>query len=287
MLFLIQVTMFLFIASGCYLIITSQMQLATHKSMKAAKAFNRNNKNLVESDVFLTTIAAFLANYIKMDPYKRKRLEADLKCLNITTSPELYRATALIKSGMVLLGVIPCLILFPVASVGFMAASIILYFKSESDIREQLRKKKDEIEFELPRFVSTLKQELMSSRDVLAILDNYKKNAGDSMKQELDITVADMRSGNYEAALLRFEGRLSIPALSDIIRGLIGVLRGDNNVHYFEMLSHDLDVLEVQRLENLAMKQPGKIKKYLFLLLMCLIIMYITILGVYTITSIM
>ena len=118
----------------------------------------------------------------------------------------------------------------------------------------------------------------------MTILSSYKKNAGKSLRDELEITVADMRSGNYEAALLRFEGRSSIASLSDIVRGLIGVLRGDNNVAYFEMLSHDLDVLEVQRLENLAMRQPGKIKKYLFLLLVCLLFMYLTILGVYAYT---
>jgi Flp pilus assembly protein TadB len=272
---------FVFTAVGLYNIVSGQLELASNKAVKVALAFNKRSDKAKDKDVVLTTLSTNLAKLIRMDPYKRKKFEADLKSLNISMSPEVYKAMAIVKSGSILIGVIPCLIFIPILSFVFIGAAFITYFKSDSDIKEQLRKKKEDIEFELPRFASTIKQELSSSRDVLTILENYKKNAGESLQRELDITVADMRSGNYEAALLRFEGRVSISALSDIIRGLIGVLRGDNNVNYFEMLSHDLDVLEIQRLENIAQKQPGKIKKYLFLLLMCTLVMYVTILGVY------
>ena len=61
----------------------------------------------------------------------------------------------------------------------------------------------------------------------------------------------------YEAALTRFEARFNSPLLSDIVRGLIGVLRGDNGVHYFQMLSHDMKQLELQRLK--AKGKPGKV----------------------------
>jgi hypothetical protein len=279
MLLLIYGITFLLITLGTYSVITARLGIATAKAVKTAQAYDKNSR--LDEDIILTTLSLKLAKYIRMDNYKRKKFEADLKTLNITMSPELYRATAIVKSFRILIGAIPCLIIFPIAAFGFILAAIIVYYKNDNAIKEQLQMKKEDIEFELPRFASTLKQELSASRDVLTILDNYRKNAGDSLRQELEITIADMRSGNYEAALLRFEGRIAISSLSDILRGLIGVLRGDNNVAYFEMLSHDLDVLEVQRLENIAMKQPGKIKKYMFMLLICTILMYITILGMY------
>lgn len=37
-----------------------------------------------------------------------------------------------------------------------------------------------------------------------------------------------MKTGNYENALIHFETRIGSPMLSDVIRGLIGVLRGDD-----------------------------------------------------------
>ena len=58
-----------------------------------------------------------------------------------------------------------------------------------------------------------------------------------------------MRSSSYEAALTRFEARLNSPMLSDVVRGLIGVLRGDNSVVYFQMLAHDFKQIELQKLK--------------------------------------
>jgi hypothetical protein len=56
-------------------------------------------------------------------------------------------------------------------------------------------------------------------------------------------------------------------------------MRGDNGVVYFQMLSHDLKQLEIQRLKIVAMKRPGKIKKYSFYMLMCFLFMYLAIIG--------
>ncbi len=60
------------------------------------------------------------------------------------------------------------------------------------------------------------------------MLEHYKENAGAAFR-ELDIVCADMRSSSYEAALTRFEARLNSPQLSDVVRGLIGVLRGERS----------------------------------------------------------
>ena len=43
------------------------------------------------------------------------------------------------------------------------------------------------------------------SRDVLKILTSYRRVAGRDFGAELDQTIADMKTGNYENALIRFE----------------------------------------------------------------------------------
>lgn len=123
--------------------------------------------------------------------------------------------------------------------------------------------------------MATITQELAASRDVLSMVESYKRNAGQTFAAELDILTADMRSGSYEAALTRFEARFNSPLLSDIIRGLIGALRGDNGVAYFQMLSHDMKQLELQRLKAQAMKIPPKIRVFSFLMLMCFLMTYL------------
>jgi tight adherence protein C len=86
-----------------------------------------------------------------------------------------------------------------------------------------------------------------------------------------------MRSSSYEAALTRFEARINSPMLSDITRGLIGVLRGDDGAMYFQMLAHDMKQLELQRLKARAMKIPPKIRVFSFIMLMCFLMTYIAI----------
>lgn len=120
---------------------------------------------------------------------------------------------------------------------------------------------------------------------MLSILETYKANAGTSFKKELEITVADMKSGSYESAITRFEARIGSSSLSDVTRGLIGVLRGDDGVVYFQMLTHDLKQLEIQRLKTLAMKRPGKIRKYSFAMLFCFMLMYLSVMFIEIIST--
>ena len=163
--------------------------------------------------------------------------------------------------------------------------SILLYFKESRKAEEKVTERREKIEGELPRFVATVEQELGASRDVLTILENYKRHAGPDFARELDVLTADMRSSSYEAALVRFEGRLASPMLSDIVRGLIGVLRGDDGRVYFQMLSHDMKQLELQRLKAQAAKIPPKIRVYSFVMLVCFMLIYIVVILMQILTS--
>ena len=170
--------------------------------------------------------------------------------------------------------------IFPIIAPVTVFLSIAVYFKEIKTAEDKVKNRREEIEYELPRFASTLTQELKASRDILSILESYKQNAGSSMKRELEITVADMKSGSFEGALTRFETRLGSSVLSEVVRGLISVLRGDDGVVYFQMLAHDLKQLELQRLKTIAAKQPSKIRKYSFAMLICFVFMYLVVMGI-------
>ncbi len=70
---------------------------------------------------------------------------------------------------------------------------------------------------------------------------------------------------------------LTLPMLSDVVRGLIGVLRGDDGAMYFQMLSHDFKQMELQHLKKEAQKIPPKIRVFSFLMLVCFIVTYLAI----------
>ena len=270
----------LFFAMGLYLVLAAVFHVPTYRATKAVlNTVKKNKKQAKNSDAVLMELASKLAKVLPMDDYKRRKLAATLKSAEIPLTAEQYVSLAMVKAGLVLLGIIPCLFIAPIISPAFVIAGIGIYFSESSKAEKKITARREEIEYELPRFVATLTQELQASRDVLSMLETYQKNAGAALKNELAITVTDMRTGNFEGALTRFEARVSSAMLSDVVRGLIGVLRGDDGVAFFRMLSHDMKQLELQRLKKLAMERPPKIRRYSFLLLGCMLLLYIGVMG--------
>ncbi|MCH5248393.1 MAG: secretion protein F [Lachnospiraceae bacterium] len=270
----------IFFAAGLFLILADIFRIPTMQTVKVMSAAGRSEKKAAKTlDMWLMDGAVVLSRHLPMNPHKKARMLATLKAAGMNMSPEVYTSYAIIKTVLVMLAIIPCLYIFPLAAIVVLMAAVMVYFNEIGKADEKLREKREAIEDELSRFASTIEQELRNSRDVLSILENYKKNAGPEFAQELDIVCADMRSSSYEAALTRFEARLNSPQLSDIVRGLIGVLRGDDSAVYFQMLVHDFKQIEIQRLKAKAQKIPPKIRKYSFAMLMCFMITYIIIIG--------
>ena len=270
----------LFLAAGLYLILAELFKVPTYKATKAILGtVKRNKKQARNSDAVLMELAAKLAKVLPMDEYKKRKLDATLKSAEIPMTAELYAALAIVKAGVVLACAIPCLLIAPILSPAFVIIGVAIYFNESTKAEKRITARRQEIEYELPRFVATLTQELQASRDVLSMLETYQKNAGAALKNELSITVADMRTGNFEGALTRFEARVSSAMLSDVVRGLVGVLRGDDGVAFFRMLTHDMKQLEIQRLKKLALERPPKIRKYSFMLLGCMLLLYMGVMG--------
>lgn len=275
-----------FLATGLFFLAASLLKLPTIGTAKAMLNTGRQEKKAARNvEAYLMTLAVRLARYIHMDEYKRGRMANILNATGMGMTPEVYQAYALTKAGAVLLGIVPCLLVFPLLSPVLVFMAVMVYFKETQKADEKLKAKRGQIESELPRFVATVEQELKSSRNVLGMLENFKKNAGPVFSGELDVLVADMRSSNYEAALVRFEARLNSPMLSDVVRGLVGVLRGDDGAMYFQMLAHDFKQLELQKLKAEAQKIPGKIRVFSFLMLMCFLLTYLAIIGYVILTS--
>lgn len=274
-------------ASGLYLLLADLLHLPTRKTSKAMLEAGRSGKSAARTlETWMMAGAVRISRYLHMDTYKRTRMENVLKSAGYSMTPEVYTAYAITKSAAILSGVIPSLLLVPLLSPIIILLAILSYFKEIQKAEEQLKEKRDQIEGELPRFVATVEQTLKSSgRDVLAMLEDFKKNAGPAFVKELDILTADMRSSNYEAALTRFEARFNSSMLSDAVRGLIGVLRGDDGAVYFQMLSHDFKALELQRLKSKAQKIPPKIRVFSFVMLLCFLFTYLVIIALEIVNS--
>ena len=268
------------LAVGIYILLANILKLPRIAVTKAVLNVIRQDKKQTKIlEVLVFDLSSKLANYIRLEEYKKRKLSSTLRSAGIKLTPETFIARAWVKTGLIATLLIPVMPIIPVLAPVIILLAITVFFRELRLADEILRQKREEIEYELPRFVSTISQALKASRDVTAILMSYQKSAGDSFRQELEITIADMKSGNEETALTRLEARIGSSMLSDVVRGLISVKRGDNGAMYFEMLNHDFKQVELQKLKLIAMKQPGKVKKYSFLMLGCFLLMYLGILG--------
>ena len=280
MLFLVLTASGISLASGMYFILAQTLHLPRVAVTKAVLNVVRQDKKQTKNmEVVIFELAARLSKFIRIDDYKKRKLTSSLKSAGIKLTPETYIARVWVKSGLIAALLIPILPILPILAPVIILLALTVLFKELRLADEILRQKREEIEYELPRFVSTVSQSLKATRDVSAILKSYQKSAGESFRQELEITIADMKSGNEETALTRWEARIGSTMLSDVVRGLISVKRGDNGIMYFEMLNHEFKQIELQKLKLIAMKQPGKIKKYSFIMLGCFLLMYLGILG--------
>ena len=267
-----------FLAIGMFLILSKILNLpsiATSKAMiNLSKQKTSESKSL---DVFIHSWVVRLAKYLPMNEHKRMILERSLNAIGSDESPEEYTVNAILKSLLIGALSIPCFFIFPIFVLVIILLSVLTYFRETGKADKELKEKQEKIERELPRFVSTIAQEIQSNRDVLSMLEKYKQNTTDVFAKELDIVTADMRSGNYEIALNRFQTKFNSPNLSSIVSELIRVINGDDGTVYFQMLAKEIKEQEVQRLKGEALKIPAKIRVFSFSMLMCILVMYLVV----------
>ncbi len=256
----------------------------TSKMMMLARK-QQNSKNEKLLDVYITKIAVLLAPFLRLDKLKRNRLQTALAIAGLELSPEVYTARAWVTAGAVGLCAVPMAFLMPLLSPVMVGLAVALWFSTYYAAFDFVRKRRKLIEAEIPRFALSIGQNLENDRDVLKMLTSYRRVAGRDFAAELDQTIADMKTGNYENALLRFETRIGSPMLSDVVRGLIGVLRGDDQRMYFKMICFDMRQIEQNNLKKEAAKRPQKIQRYSMMMLICIMIIYLVVLCTEVINS--
>lgn len=251
--------------------------------MMAKKQQGTKNEKLL--DVYITRIAGLLAPYLRLDKLKRNKLRSTLKIAGLELTPEIYTARAWVTAGAVGLSSIPMLFLMPLMVPILIGLAMALWFSTYYAAFDFVKKRRKLIEAEIPRFALTIGQNLENDRDVLKILTSYRRVASRDFGAELDQTIADMRTGNYENALIHFETRIGSPMLSDVIRGLVGVLRGDDQRMYFKMICFDMRQIEQNNLKKEAAKRPKKIQRYSMMMLICIMIIYLVVLCTEVLSS--
>ncbi|WP_414150429.1 hypothetical protein ACIZ62_13935 [Acetobacterium carbinolicum] len=265
---------------GLFQMVGGIFDVPTHREIKTIMAVGKKKKEKVNVlDAFIFKVSHLIIPYVRINPYKRKKMNNALKSLGSLDTPEMVYGRAFVESGiyagvgLILLSVHPiftCILLF----------YAIQRFSTQIGMIDQLmRKRREKIERELPRFVNTVQQEIKKRQDLLAILIDYRKISDGELGEELEVTIADMKTSDYENAVSRLDARVVSSLLSDVTQGLIAVLRGDDIGVYFEQLAIQLRSFDKNRLKKEMNRRLEKIKKYPYILLFTFLLMVVYAVG--------
>lgn len=272
---------------GCYYLSCAIADVPTSRTSRMMLLSRKQTGNGKENlfDVYLTKVAEKCSFLLHLDPVRKGKLSQALSIAGLSITPEAYTMKALLSAFLVAACSVVFFFLFPLMGLLMLGLAVLMWFATYYKVFDIVKKRKKAIEAELARFAVSIQQSLATDRDVLRLLISYRRIAGPELGTELDTTIADMKTGNYEQALLRFQNRIGSTMLSDIVRGLIGTLRGDDQQMYFKMLAFDLRQVEQNNLKKEAAKRPKQMQKYSMLMLLCILLIYVVVLSVEVIQS--
>lgn len=275
---MLQIIIGILFGLGLFFILADAYAVPYYKTSKAVVSISKLQKEKTSAlELWCQGLAQWLAKKLPMDPFRKSQLEADLKTAQMDITPEMFRANAIVKAGIVGILAIPMAFIFPLLCSVVLGLAIFLYRMEVRSISKRIQGKRSKIEYELPRLVFNIEKTLKHNRDVLYMLESYMNTAGPEMKHELAITAADMRSGNYEAAITRLESRVGSSMMSDVCRGLISILRGDDTEMYWASLAIKFSDAQRQQLRIQAQQVPRKVKRLSMCLLVCFMLIYIVV----------
>lgn len=260
------------LAFGVYCILTAKFPGIYGPARTALR--KRAPKPLTQSQVMQNTLAQKLAPLLQLDPIRREQLKNLLINLGHTEPPELFQAHA-IAEGLTM-GVLSApLLLFsvPLGAVAMLLIGYAFYARKSKVLTRELKKKREAIERELPQFASTIRQSLNATRDVIAIFTSYRRVCGPALQSEIDKTLNDMMTGNAEQAIKAMESRVASPRLGQLTRGLVAVLRGDDQRVYFDILSEEYRKSQDEEVEQALLLRPRQLYPYMALLGVCFVLM--------------
>ena len=235
-----QIFFSLLFALGVYLLSTVIFVRPTPTAVQAVTKI----KNFSLTKRYETTIKSFasrIEKFVRISDYKRNDYLRMLEVLGQSITPEQFTAKVIVKAILffalgLLLGM-----LYPFFFIMAPVLPAIIYWWEFKAIKKQYLKRKTDIELDLPKLCSVINSRLQSTSNVQTILSSFLPIANSSMAAELTVTLADMRTGSAETALRRFEGRISSPKVSDVVRGLIAVQNGDDMRIYFQSKQHQFN----------------------------------------------
>lgn len=266
-------------ALGLFLILCDVLKVPSVKASATMRGIEQHyNTKETKINSSLGLVAIWISKMLRLRDFKRAQLQSDLHTAHMDITPEMFIANCIVKAGVVaLLGVLLLPIIPAVAIIAFIVA-VIYYFQLTQDLAKKVRAHRSAVEFELVQMIATISRVLRHNRNIIKMLEDFREIAGEDMKAELDITLADMNSGNYEQAISRMEIRVGSVMMSDVCRGLISIMHGDDTTAYWISLHQKFSEHQRDLLKHRAERIPAKVNRLSMVLLFAFMALWLVLL---------
>ena len=116
------------LAAGLYFVLADMLKIPRLATERALISAGRKERSLVKSmETLILGWSLKLAPLIRLDAYKRRRLETKLTAAGLDMTPEVFTAYTVLKPCLILLGIIPCLLILPILTPLVVVLALLTY----------------------------------------------------------------------------------------------------------------------------------------------------------------
>ena len=202
-----------------------------------------------------------LAPHLKLTIVKRNKIEKLLAVASSNKSPEELVAKSYVLAVLPLGLIFILVFMEPIFCLLPVILSFYLYRREYNTLTELGEKRQRNIETETLKFVMYMSNALKTEKNIMSCIESYKMNFHTPLTEELTLTVAEMKIGNYEKALKNMEMRNNSSSISRLTRGLLSAMKGDEMSLYFENLGYELSNEWEQSLKRQALLKKPQITR--------------------------
>lgn len=272
--FIISVVSVILVAIGVYFLGLYVYKIPTQATYNAIEtSYSLSEKqNQTFINKLLGRLSKGLVPMIHLNESKRYKVQTALDYSKYNISAEQHYADSI--SAAVLIGLMSLflIVINPVfVLLGLVFAGLIFKLEYDKPIK-QMQQIKEDIEFDAPLLCKFISDALKDgNRNVVDILSTSKVSMSKAMRDELETTITDMKTGNQEDALVAMSNRINTSTMIQIVVGLLGILKGNDETLYFDMLYEKLHKNELTMIRKKNSVKPGKISKISMLLIIAII----------------
>lgn len=209
----------------------------------------------------LTALGAF----IFIEQSKESKLTEQLKKAKMLYTPKEYTAKKFLFSGIGIIVILFCYMIGFIIGIPIgVILTLFLYFLVNDELKHKLTLSNIKILLELPQFIRAVITNMKTDRDLIHIVERYIPIAKETgLKPELITLVADLKSGNTETALMRFDTRLGLPEISRLVVILINIERGVDQTNALTFLANDMMLIARENIKRQYSVRPAKLNQQL------------------------